>query len=320
VVDNLGAQLEKVIRGANQGSKGTRYTYKGASERFIRFVGVNFKLKKLQNIQEKHLQAYAKDMKRRGCADKYIKKELSGIRYLHRQVPQARYNLLDSRESNKKCGLGSTPDGRADRTWTERELAKMKTLAMNENKPNIALALEIGRATGMRIDEFSSLRRAAVEAALRKGFLHLTNTKGGRPRDVPVSTRAENAFRAALKLNSRGSYLLVPVGMRVDQFKDKVEDFIGRTREGVQDPGRSRISYNLKPGEQGALTPHGLRHTFAREFLVERFKEKLEEGLDRDRAEKEARKETSQVMGHNRVSVTYIYAPEGLLKEVFPGG
>lgn len=317
VVDNLGAQLEKVIRGANQGSKSTRCTYKGASERFIKFAGVNFKLKKLQNMQEKHLQAYAKYMKEtRGCADKYIKKELSGIRYLHRQVPQARFELLDSRESNKKCGLGSTPDGRADRAWTERELAAMKGRAMLENKPNIANALEIGRATGMRIDEFSSLRRAAVEAALRTGVLNLTNTKGGRAREVPVSNRAGDAFRTALKLNTRGSYLLVPAGMRVDQFKDKVEEFIEKTREGVQDPGRNRTGFNLKPGEKGALTPHGLRHTFAREFLIEKFRENLEKGFDRARAEKEARKVTSMVMGHNRVSVTLIYAPKGLLKGV----
>ncbi len=194
MVDNLGAQLQKVIRGANQGSKSTQYTHKGASERFIRFVGVKFKLKKLQNIQEKHLQAYAEDMKRRGCADRTIKRELSGIRYIHRQVPQARFELLDSRYSNKKCGLGSTPDGRVDRTWTERELAEMKALAIEENKPNIALALEVSRATGMRIDEFSSLRRAAAEAALRTGVLHLTNTKGGKPRDVPIFHPGGNCF------------------------------------------------------------------------------------------------------------------------------
>ncbi len=108
----------------------------------------------------------------------------------------------------------------------------------------------------------------------------------------------------------------MPTGIRVDQFKDKVEDFIEKGREGLQDPGRKRTAFNLKPGEQGALTPHGLRHTFAREFLIEKFKEKLDEGLDRDRAEKEARLVTSKVMGHNRISVTLIYAPERLLEEM----
>ena len=43
-------------------------------------------------MQEKHLQAYAEDLKQRGCSDRYIKTELSGIRYLHRQVPRLGMN------------------------------------------------------------------------------------------------------------------------------------------------------------------------------------------------------------------------------------
>ena len=291
----------------------------GAAERFIRFVGIKYKLKKLQNLQEKHLQAFAQDMKQRGCSDRYIKTELSGVRYLHRQVPQARYELLAGRSSNKNCGLGSTPDGRAERAWTERELKDMKAMAMEKNKPNIALALEVARATGMRLDEFASLRRAAVEAALRTGFLSLTNTKGGRPRDVPLSPRAEAVFQSALKLSSRGNYVFTPPGMKVHKFEKKVEEFVDRYRGVVQDPGRKRTAHNLKPGEYGALSVHGLRHSFAREFLVDKYKEKLEEGFDRKRAETEARQETSLVMGHNRVSITYVYAPEGLLRDIHPG-
>lgn len=316
VVDNLGAQFQKIIRGARQGSRDTKYRYIGASERFIRFVAVKFKLQKLQNIQEKHLRAFAKDMKQRGCADKYIKTDLAAIRYLHRQVPQARFELLDGRVANKNYGLGSTPDGRAERAWSERELKDMKDLAIQNNNPNIALALETARATGMRLDEFSSLRRAEVEAALRTGVLHLTNTKGGRPRDIPLSPRAVDTFSVALKLSSRGSYVFTPPGVRVHKFEDAVKNFIWRHRVLLQDSNRRRTAQNLKPGEIAALAVHGLRHTFAREFLIEKFKEKLEDGLDRARAEKEARHATSKVMGHNRVSVTLIYVPEGLLGNI----
>jgi integrase len=312
-VDNLGAQLQKVIRGAKQGSIATRYRYVDASERFIRFVAERFKLKKLQNIQEKHLQAYAEDMKQRGKSEKYIKTDLSAVRYLHRQVPMARYELLDGRMANKKYGLGSTPDGRGERAWTERELKDMKALAMEKGKPNVALALEAARATGMRLDEFSSLRRAEVEAALRTGVLHLTNTKGGLPRDVPLSPRTVTVFKAALKESSRGDYVFTLPDVKVHKFEGAVQNFLWRHRDELQDPGRKRTAHNLEPGEFGALTAHGLRHSFARDFLIKKFKEKLEEGLDRARAEEEARKVTSNVMGHERVAVTYAYAPEGLL-------
>ena len=319
VVDNLGSQFQKVIRGAKQGSSETKYRYIEASERFIRFVAEKYKLQKLQNIQEKHLHAFAVDMKQRGMSEKYIKTDMSGIRYLHRQVPQARFELMDGRIANKNYGLGSTPDGRTERAWTEAELEDMKALAMKKNKYNIALALEAARATGMRLDEFSSLRRAEAEAALRTGVLHLTNTKGGRPRDVPFSSRAVAVFETALKLSSRGNYVFTPPGMRVHKFEKEVQRFISENRDDLQDAGRKRTAHNLEPGELSALAAHGLRHTFAREFLVDKFKDKLEEGLDRTRAEKEAREMTSKVMGHNRVTVTYIYAPDELLNGIDVG-
>ena len=60
---------------------------------------------------------------------------------------------------------------------------------MEKDKPNIALALEAARATGMRLDEFSSLRRAEVEAALRTGVLHLTH-----PPEVPALKRVKPCF------------------------------------------------------------------------------------------------------------------------------
>lgn len=312
VVDNLGAQLEKVIRGASQGSFETRYRYIAAAERFIRFAGENFKLKKLQNIQDKHLEAYAAYLKSRGCGDKYVKTDLSGIRYLHRQLPQARYSLKDGRKANKEMGLGSTPDGRADRAWTEDELTRMKIKAESLGRPDFARTMEAVRATGMRLDEAASLRRAEVEAALRTGVLRLTNTKGGRPRDVPLNGRAVSVFEAALRNSPRGGYAFTPAGVKVHVYKKELEDFIYNHREKIQEASRKETGHNLAAGEKGALTIHGLRHTFAREFLIEQFEKEILAGKDRKTANLEARKKTTEVLGHGRIRVTYIYAPNDL--------
>ncbi|MCG9969878.1 site-specific integrase [Pelotomaculum terephthalicicum JT] len=313
VVDNLGAQLEKLIRGASQGSIETKYRYIAAAERFIKFVGGHFKLKKLQNIQDKHLEAYAAHMKSRGCSDKYIKNDLSGIRYLHRQIPQARYSIKDSKTANKEMGLGSTPDGRADRAWTERELSQMKARAVSIGRYDIARTMEAIRATGMRLDEAASLRRSVVEDALKSGVLHLKNTKGGRPRDVPLSDRAVAVFNEALKNSPRGGYAFTPAGMKVHVYKKEVENFIYNHRKEIQDQERKITGHNLIPGDRGALTPHGLRHSFGREFIITRFRESLSSGMIREKAMDMARKETAEVLGHGRVEVTYIYAPANLL-------
>lgn len=317
VIDNLGVQLQKVIRGANQGSLETRYRYVDAAERFIRFAGEKFRLQRLQNVQDKHIEVYVAHMKQRGCADKYIKNELSGIRYIHRQLPQARYELKESRAANKDYGLGSTPDGRADRAWSDREVEEMKAKARELDRPEIVRVLEATRATGMRLDEIASLRRFEVENALRTGILHLTNTKGGKPRDVPLSGKAVSILEIALRESGRGKYGFTPDEMKVHKFERQIQRFIERHRNTIQESDRKSTAHNLGQEDRGALSHHGLRHTFAREFLIERFQEKVAVGLDRDSAEREARKETSEVMGHGRVQVTYIYAPEGLLSNVY---
>lgn len=306
VVDNLGVQFAKVVKGANQGSIQTRYRYSEAGERFVKFVAEQYKLKKFQNIKDKHLEAYAKHLKGKGNSDKYIKNELSGVRYIHRQVPQSRYELKDARTANKEYGLGSTPDGRADRAWTDKEVDTMKSKAIEVEKPEIARVIETARATGMRLNEVASLRRHEVENALKSNVLHLTNTKGGRPRDVPLSERASSALQGAVKGTHRGGYVFTPSNQKVHEFKKSVQSFIYNHRNLVQEPGR-KIGHNLEPDEKGGLTFHGLRHSFAREECQNRLAEKIEFGLTRERAEEEARQEVSELLGHGRNEVTFIY-------------
>lgn len=299
VVDNLGAQFGKIMRGANQGSIQTRWRYVEAGERFLKFIGPEFGLKKLQNIQDKHLEAYAKHLKNLGRADKYVKNELSGIRYLHRQIPQARYELMDGTKANKLYDLGSTPDGRADRAWTDQEVKGMVELARLEGENKVAQVIEAARATGMRLDEAASLRRHEVEDALRTGILKLTNTKGGRQRDVILSQTAQVALQRAIKDVPRGGCVFCPNNRKIHEFKKDIEGFIYLNRKGVQAQERLATGHNLAPGEKGALTFHGLRHTFAREL----YAEKLEKGFTREAA----LQKVAETLGHNRAEVSLIY-------------
>lgn len=299
VIDNLGAQFGKIMRGANQGSIQTRWRYVEAGERFLKYIGPEFGLKKLQNIQDKHLEAYAKHLKNLGRVDKYIKNELSGIRYLHRQIPQARYELMDGTKANKLYSLGSTPDGRADRAWTDQEVKSMVELARLKGEPKVAQIIKAARATGMRLDEAASLRRHEVENALRTGTLQLTNTKGGRPRGITLSQTAQDALQRAIKDVPRGEYVFCPSDRKIHEFKKDVVDFIYLNRKEVQSQERLATGHNLAPGEKGALTFHGLRHAFAREL----YAEKLQNGFTREAA----LQKVAETLGHNRAEVSLIY-------------
>jgi len=301
-IDNLGAQLEKVLKGAHQGAIETRYRYAEAFERFITHVGNKFGLQRLQNVQDKHLASYAKSLMEKGSSDKYVKTELSAIRYIHAQTPQAKFELTDSKVFNKDIGLGRTPDGRCDRAWTEKEIEAAKAYFDKLGRNDVSRAIDLARSTGTRLDEACTLRSNEVEKALKNDVLHLTNTKGGRPRDIPLTPQAKEALENALKNSERGGYVITPQSFangNVHGYKADLENFIYEHRCNFQDADRNLTAHNVAADERAALTFHGLRHLFARE----EFERKIEEGLSRY----EALREVAQELGHNRAEVTLIY-------------
>lgn len=302
-VDNLGKQFERVMKNCNQGSIETRYRYVDAGERFVKHVVAKFNLQKIQNIQDKHLESYAREMKERGCSDKYIKNDLAAIRFIHNQIPQAKFELTNAQVFNKEIGLNSTPDGRADRAWTEREVKAMQDIAEKLGRTDISKIIEAVRSTGMRLDEVSSLRRDAVENALKTGYLHLENTKGARPRDINLNDRSREILEKSIRGIGRGEYVFCPKEYvkrhEIHKYEKSVERFIYNHRDKVQDEDRKKSGHNLAADERGALTMHGLRHTYGREEYFDR----VNDGLSR----KEALAEVAELLGHSREVVTLIY-------------
>jgi hypothetical protein len=67
LLDDLGRQLQRVLRGVRQGSFATRARYSEAGERFVVFLAESFRLRKLANIKQKHLDAYVEHLTQRGC-------------------------------------------------------------------------------------------------------------------------------------------------------------------------------------------------------------------------------------------------------------
>lgn len=304
LTDNLGNQMQKIVRSMNQNRIGTRRRYIAAEKRFISYVAKEFRLQKLANVKDKHLEKYVKYLKNNGNSDKYVKNELSAIRFFHNHTPGARYELTDSTVFNKLVGLGSTPDIKdVDRAWEEKEISSMKEIANMLGRPEISSVIEVMRSTGCRIDEACTLRDSDLRKALSEGKLHLTNTKGGVPRDVPLTNRARTLFQRQLKLVGRGEYAFTPqdyvVNRKIHAFEKSVQNFIYNHRDKVQLSDRAITGHNVNPGEKGALTAHGLRHSFAREQY---FKIR-EEGFSKEHA----KEEVAEMLGHHRAEITKVY-------------
>ncbi len=305
-VDDLGRQFEKIMQTANRASIKTRYRYAAAVERFVKWVQPSFKMQKLANLADKHLFAYVEHLRNSGCSDKYIKNELSALRYIHSIIPNTRNHLTDSKKFNAKAGLGSTKNEKAtevDRAWTRRELDEMKTIAINKGRPEIASMMHASYTLGMRLEEAATLRRNDVERAIREGKLHLTNTKGGRPRDVPLSNEARRVLEDAIQNVSRGEYVFVPKGEKIHEYKRDVQNFIFKNRDSVQDTDREESAVNCggSEGMRSALNYHGLRYSFGQNLYFEL--------RDQGHEDREAREIVSQALGHNRVEITYVYVP-----------
>ncbi len=303
--DNLGKQMQKIVRTMNENKFDTRWRYIAAEKRFMSFVAKECKLQKLSNVKDKHLEKYVNHLKDSDKSTKYIKNELSAVRFFHNHTPGTKYELSDSTQFNKSVGLGSTPDGRSDRAWTEREIEQMKDKAVELGRGEISKVIEAVRATGMRIDEVCNVKHHHVNDALNTGTLKLEGsiTKGGVPREIPITDRTRTIFESAVKNTARGTYVFVPrehvENHKIHTFEKSIQNFIGYHREKIQDIDRNSTGHNVGANERGALTTHGLRHSFARE----QYLDLRDQGLEKD----QARLEVSHMLGHGRDSVTYIY-------------
>jgi len=301
-VDNLGFQLAKIVRNSNSNRFETRRRYLKAQQRFIKHIAKKFRVQKLANIKDKHLESYGNSLKEKECTNQYIKTELSAIRFFHNQIQDTRYTLTDSRVFNKKLDISKADSDATKiyRGWSKTEIKDMKEIAKNLNRNIIIKVIDIQSKLGLRLDEAVTLKSYQVKNALEKGELNMSNTKGGVPRVISLSLEARKTLEL---LDLSRKYCIVEQHYvdkkEIHKFKKSVQNFIYNHREKIQDDFRQKSAHNLNNHESGALTSHGLRHTFALR--------KYQEFRDKGYSKVNSRKEVSEILGHHRDNITRVY-------------
>ncbi len=283
VFTNLIAQLEKLNKHNRQGSYKTRKRYYEAMKRFSRFLAETYQLQKLSNIAPKHLHSYIEYMQTSGHSPSTIKTDLCAIRFFHDQIPKPRYTLPD----NSAFQLERRSYGKEDRTWSHQEFISMLRCSAVLGRDDYTTALCLGYYAGMRVEECFTIDTAMAEKALRDHEITF-HGKGGRWRTVPINSDIAGQLRIMLSQARRGSKLLSPDNLSVEDAIRRFQNFIIKNRDASQDPERVT-----------SLTAHGLRHTYARnQYLGFR-----QQGISHELA----CKKVSLLLGHDRLDVTRIY-------------
>jgi site-specific recombinase XerD len=107
--------------------------------------------------------------------------------------------------------------------------------------------------TGLRVDELCSLKISDLSLSERKGMLVVRRGKGGKQRQVRLNLEARKQFSEWLEIRPQ---------VETDAL------FVGQTGEGIQPRVVQRLveRYSESAGLED-VTPHSLRHTYARSLL-----------------------------------------------------
>lgn len=299
IAENLWKQVEKIFdfRNRSQGYRGLE-RYREGLRSFCKHLAIEYQSKNFRNISNKHLKSFIDVSKEAKVSPKTLKTDLSAIRKLHEKVEDTRYNLGTNEElgyTDKRVTRG------IDRAWRDSELHAATSLAHDMRRMDVKWSLSIARHAGLRIEEVTALTKTQLRNALHNGYLELQITKGGIPRDVPVTSAARHVFQEILTY-AESEKIFVNHGRSHHQAFKSIQNWIGNYRSEFQESYHHDTKYQKDLGidqERPNLTAHGLRHSYARD----QYEMRVEAGIDKYTA----RKEVAALLGHGRDDVTRIY-------------
>jgi integrase/recombinase XerC len=172
-------------------------------------------------------------------------------------------------------GIPAAP--RTPKALAKREVDRLlREAERHGNKRNLAILLTL-RHTGLRVGELCNLRLGDVTISERKGEVLVRGGKGNKDRTIPLNNDVRRAIEAYKQVRPRVADDRLFVGQRGEPLKP----------QGVQ---QVVAKYARRAGLPD-VTPHVLRHTFAKHVL--------DAG--------EALATVQRLLGHERLETTAIY-------------
>ncbi|WP_075996622.1 phage integrase N-terminal domain-containing protein [Salaquimonas pukyongi] len=283
-MDDLSMDLRRLCRRSKNGSFGTRKNReRGLAAISLELKALGYKLPSARSLKPKHVTALVEKWQCADLGNDTIKNRLAWVRWWAENVNKA--SVVP--RTNEELGIitRAVPANRA-MVLEPSQLSRIRDVYVKG-------ALLLQAAFGLRREEAIKFRPVYAD---QDSFIRLKAswTKGGRARNVPITSKHQREVLDLVKRIARDGALIPPGKTYVSQLK-RYE--------------RETLSVALRK-------THGLRHRYAQKRfrVLAGFACPLEGGKTRREmtpqereADRAARMRVSRELGHNRLSVTDTY-------------
>lgn len=242
---------------------------------------LGFRLNNAKGLKPKHVEALVAHWKDAGLAPGTLKNRLCWLRFWAEASGKA--GMIPAKNDDLGIPKRQVNDANKALELDAKALERVE-------EPFVQHALMLQQAFGLRREEALKLE---PKKATKYGHIHLTKTKGNRPRAVPITSNAQRRLLQEVKAFA-GDGSLIPAGLR---YVDALAHYRNATR---------------RAGLQGL---HGLRHAYAQRRyealsgLKAPFNDPAGRRLTKEEQiqDRSARLAVSEELGHGRLDVTTVY-------------
>lgn len=257
-------------------SKNTIYSYLRDLIAFSNFIGEEYEINQIENINKEHIHLYLKELSKTNCTNS-ISRKLVSLRMLYIFLVKeniVKENLMSSFTLPKR-------DKKLPIVLSQEEMIEILDgiIVCDAISSRNRCMVELLYATGMRISELLNL--TLKDLNIKMGFIKVIG-KGNKERMIPIGSYVGeileqyiNDYRAEFNIKNDSLLFFNKHGQRLsrEEFYSILQTIVNST------------SITKK------VSPHTFRHTFATHLL--------ENGVDL--------RSIQELLGHSDISTTTIY-------------
>lgn len=257
-------------------SKNTIYSYLRDLIAFSNFIGEEYEINQIENINKEHIHLYLKELSKTNCTNS-ISRKLVSLRMLYIFLVKeniVKENLMSSFTLPKR-------DKKLPIVLSQEEMIEILDgiIVCDAISSRNRCMVELLYATGMRISELLNL--TLKDLNIKMGFIKVIG-KGNKERMIPIGSYVGeileqyiNDYRAEFNIKNDSLLFFNKHGQRLsrEEFYSILQTIVNST------------SITKK------VSPHAFRHTFATHLL--------ENGADL--------RSIQELLGHSDISTTTIY-------------